>query len=140
MTRPPSFPLQPKLTWIEVLFSNYLTFWYLFTIWLPFENISHYLNIDNPHWLREDVQWFLDKVIRKKFMCLLASTFSSRTFRLIFLVFACIFWYFHDQKPSRSLSSIRCLKYGIYWLPLIAIVINGVDNRSFWKKKFENSY
>ena len=39
-----------------------------FKILLPFDILSHYRNIDNSHWLREDVKRILEKVFREQHM------------------------------------------------------------------------
>ena len=45
-----------------------------------FEILSHYPITDSSHWLREDVQWTIDKVFGEEFMIKISSTLSSGTF------------------------------------------------------------
>ena len=96
LTRPTFFMVQPKLTWLVVLSSNYCLFyfdvtifhyvfhWLIFTILVPFESLSHYPIIDSSHWLREEIQLVVDKFWEEKGMGLMASTLFSRTILLIF--------------------------------------------------------
>ena len=81
MAGPLSFPLQPKLIWLAVVFfltigymtsmpqdfKKKLNFW-TFLIMVPFEILSRNPNTDGSHWLREDVTWIMDEVIRENLM------------------------------------------------------------------------
>ena len=40
----------------------------IFVLLVAFELLSHYPNIDNSHWLRNDVQWIRDEVFRETFL------------------------------------------------------------------------
>ena len=62
----------------------------------PFEILSHYPNLDSSRWFWEDVQWIIDEIFEEKIIVQMASTLSSRSFLLIFLVFACIRCCFHS--------------------------------------------
>ena len=45
-------------------FKNFLNIFWIFSYnWFL---LSHNPEIDNSHWLREDVQWIMDKVVREK--------------------------------------------------------------------------
>ena len=77
---PCSFLLQPILTWLAVLSANFWSFDFnatifqkkfskfldVFVLLVPFETLSHYLNIDSSHWLTKEVQWIIKKVFREK--------------------------------------------------------------------------
>ena len=39
----------------------------IFLLLVPVEIVSHYPDIDSSHWLREDVQWIIDKGFRENF-------------------------------------------------------------------------
>ena len=40
----------------------------IFLLLVSLENLSHSPGIENSHWLREDVQYILDKIFREKLM------------------------------------------------------------------------
>ena len=42
------------------------TFWIFFLV--PLEILSHYSDSDISHWLRENFQWNIDKIVREKLM------------------------------------------------------------------------
>ena len=46
----------------------FLNFCGYFVLLVTFELISNHPNIDNPHWLRNHVQWITDKVFTEKLM------------------------------------------------------------------------
>ena len=80
--RAPSFLIQPKLIWLAVLSSNdwlydfnatrfqkiLKFFLVIFVLLVPLEILSRYSDIDSSHWLREGVQWVIDKFFREKLM------------------------------------------------------------------------
>ena len=47
---------------------DFEVFFDIFLLLVPLEILSHYPDIDNSHWLKEDVQWVVDKVSREKFI------------------------------------------------------------------------
>ena len=50
-------------------FSYFLKFLYVFfVILVPFEILSHYINVDISRGLREDGQWIIDKIFNEKLM------------------------------------------------------------------------
>ena len=65
-------------------FKNKIKIFYFSVFLNPFEILSLYSNLYNFYWLKEDVQWIIDRVLRETLMVHLASTLSSRTFLLIF--------------------------------------------------------
>ena len=80
--RGPFFLLQPKLTWLEVLSSNYwfydindkiskiffFNFLDIFVLLVTFELLSQYPNIDRAHGLKKDFQLLTDEVFREKLL------------------------------------------------------------------------
>ena len=103
ISEPLSFLLQPKLIWLAVLSINYWSFDFnasrfrkkfkiIFKFFVPFE-ISHFLNIDSSHWLREDVQWIIVKVFRERTYFLIGlDTFSHFSTQFLVLpIFIVVF-------------------------------------------------
>ena len=69
-----------------------------FVLWVPFEILSRYPNIDSSHCFSKDTQWIIDKDRREKTFVLIGfNTFFSH-FSTEFLVFACICCCFHNHK------------------------------------------
>ena len=82
MTGPLYFLLQLKLIWLAILsFKSRLydfnatiiqienqNCWIFFVFLVLSEILPRYPYIDSLHWLREDVQWVIDKVFREQFM------------------------------------------------------------------------
>ena len=74
-------------------FHNFLYhFWIFFS---SFGSVSYYPKIDRSHWLREDIQWILNKNFRQKLKANFDNIFSH--ILTDFVVFACICCCFNFQ-------------------------------------------
>ena len=51
-----------------------------FVILVPFEILSHYPNIDFYQWLKEGVQWSIDKIFGEKIASIGCENFFSTAF------------------------------------------------------------
>ena len=113
--------LQPKLINLALLSSNnwfndfdatrfqktVKIFLNIFVFLVPVKILSYYPNNDSSNWLREDLQWIEYNFFKQKFIVLMASTLSSRTFLLNFL-FLNVF---------DVLFIVKSLFVMSYWLP-----------------------
>ena len=60
-------------------------------ILVPFEILSHYPNIDISQWLKEVVQWFIDKIFGEKIALIGCETFFSYFCFFLFLTLFVVF-------------------------------------------------